>query len=822
MNRFKNIFEFRTIFFTLFIIVLVGFTGVLLYKRLAQISNKIIESSTVNEPVSLLTKQIILDLRTAENNARSFQLTHDVQYISLLYNTEPELEENISTLKRKVFSEQINKSLIDSFINLSHLRFELIKTQSYISDPAEVAEELNIITSKIEETYPNQINTGVKTPIAKTDTIKKKKSLFKRLFGSKNKAKQDTSKIEVNQTSTVDLTETKKQLKKEVQKVKKTQLQQLAAYKKNEYEYNKASQIVSEKMTAIAEEFKKLEELKSKQLVKITQLDINTIKNNAIVFSIVISLFLFMLTYLIVSYIRKKQHYEAALIESKRRSDDLAKAKELFLANMSHEIKTPLNAIYGFTEQLLSSDLKPEQKQQINIVKNSAAYLTKLVSDILTYSKLQAGKSKIEFEPFNLKNELLEIESLFKIQANNKHIHFEVDTSHIKTENIVSDLHKLKQVLFNIIGNAIKFTNKGDVNIIIHQIIENNKGQLEIAISDTGIGIEEEKMKKLFNEYEQGDDKTNKRYGGTGLGLVITKQILQQLGGDIKISSKYKKGTVVSITVPFGLAESDYKTEQDLKSIIKDNTVKLSGKKILIVDDEEFNRLLLKSILTKYNIRLYEALNGEEAVTIAKNNSLDAIIMDIRMPLKNGIEATKEIRAFNPTIPIIASTAVASEEKIAKCFNAGVTSVVFKPFNEQDLISALTEQQVVTIIHNKQTNSNNSDVLINFNAINDYTLGDEKFKKEMIETFKNSIHNAVFQMNEALLNKNHFLMSDIAHKILPSCKHFEAEKLTTILKTIENTKSDKTFNELQFKEYFNLFEIETKLIIKEINRYLNS
>lgn len=470
MNRVTNIFELKPIVFTIFIIIVVITTGGLLYKRLTLISNKIIEPINLHEPPSFLARQIILDLRVAENNARSFQLTQDANYITLLYHLSTELEQNITTLKRIGKLQQINRSLIDSFANLSHLRFELIKTQSSLSDPSRVAEELNVINSKIEENYPSNISAKNNTVATNIDSSKRKKGLIKRLF---NKDKKENIKKSENDFSkseaTVDLVKTKNQLKKEVLKVKATQIKKLEAYKKNEYEFNKASFIISEKMNYIANEFKRIEDVKSKQAARKAQLDINDIKNNAIVFSIILSLFLFMLAYLIVSYIRKRQQYETALIESKKHSDELAKAKELFLANMSHEIKTPLNAIYGFTEQLLSTDLNSEQKSQINIVKNSAEYLSKLVTDILTYSKLQSGKIKMEYENFNLINVLFEIESLFKVQAANKNIAFNIDSSQVTQNHISTDIYKFKQILFNIVGNAIKFTNRGNVLVNVSQ-----------------------------------------------------------------------------------------------------------------------------------------------------------------------------------------------------------------------------------------------------------------------------------------------------------------------------------------------------------------
>lgn len=816
--RLKKIFiEYRTILVTLLTIVVVVITGYLLYQRLSNVSDKISKSLKQDLPASFITRQIILELRLAENNARSYQLTHDINYIQSFYNTAPEIETKITSLKRKIITQKVNKALVDSFINLSRLRFELIKTQSYISDPARVTEELNIITKKIDETYSKDLES--KNKVVMQDSVKKKKSFIKRLFGSKsNDEKGKDEIVDKTNNETIDLYKSKNKLKKEVQKVKKVQLQQLEEYKQNEYEYNRAVHVIRERMDSISDNIKRAEDLKTKSSSKFIEKEINDLKINAIVFSAIISLFLFMLAYLIVSYVRKKNQYELALLESKKRSDDLAKAKELFLANMSHEIKTPLNAIYGFTEQILTADLKEEQKQQLNIVKKSAAYLSKLVSDILTYSKLQSGKSKLEFVKFDLKNELDEIGELFKVQSQNKNIKFEIVYTDILENYISTDLHKLKQILFNIIGNSIKFTNKGGVEVRVKQVFAKNKNLLDILVLDTGIGIDEKKIDKLFNEFEQGDEKINQKYGGTGLGLFITKQIIEQLGGEISIKSKLKVGTEVNVKIPFDISEQN--TGYSVITTHHSANIKLlDGKRILIVDDEEFNRLLIKSILKKYKLTIVEACNGDEAIQQVKLNNIDLIIMDIRMPVKNGIEATTEIRVFNQTVPIIASTAVASEEKIAKCIQAGMNSVVFKPFKEDEFIQ--------TIINTIDVNADNSinklnnithHTKINFENINNYFGNDEQFKNEMILTFSKSLNSALLHIEGFISQKKYLEIREIAHKILPSCKYFDIDELVAIFSFLEKNSSESGISEDELKEKL----IQLKKIIVVINEQIDN
>jgi len=535
-----------------------------------------------------------------------------------------------------------------------------------------------------------------------------------------------------------------------------------------------------------------------------------------------------MLVYLFRNYIKKKNQYEHALLESKQKAEELAKAKESFLANMSHEIKTPLNAIYGFTEQILSGELNPEQKIQLNVVKSSAAYLTKLVNDILTYAKLQSGKSQLEITSFNLKKEFSEIVELFKNQANSKGILLLPKIDEFFPEIIKSDKNKLKQVIFNIFGNAIKFTNKGEVKISLKIIESKETNLLRIVVSDTGIGIDENKLPKLFKEFEQGDAQINKKYGGSGLGLVITKQIIEQLSGKINITSKENVGTKVTITIPVEIStELQVKSENDINLVL--DYEKLIGTKILIVDDEEFNRLLFKSILKKYQVEVFEAENGETAINLIKNHLFNLIIMDIRMPEKNGIETTKEIRIFNQKLPILASTAEISEENIVKCVSAGMNGLVFKPFTEKELLEKIIEAisgnnktenkkfPIVEIIPEaKKTNQR----IINLDNITEYSNGDENFRKEMLQLFYNSINKALNQIEEFVETKNYSNVSEVAHKIIPSCKHFEAYELYNILKYFENLKNIQNVELIEIKKNLEELRNQINIINKELELLL--
>lgn len=800
MSRIKNIFEIKALFFTVFIIIVVAITGSILYKKLSGISNKISESNFSSVPASMVANQIILELRVAENNARSYHLTKDIVYFKALYSASPEVEKHISTLNKLAFRNKPQKPFIDSVIALSRKRLEMIKQQSYFSDPTVITEELNIINQEIDEAYEKQ-NKSSSTQDKKdnSDSPKKRKGILDKLFNKKNHI-DSLDKTTVTKTNT---SINEKQLKKAVLKVKSSQLQQLEEYKKNEYEYAQATHIIRERLDFFSTELKRLEDIKTLEIANSAKKQVNSIKYYSIVFSVIFSMLLFTLGYLIIIYVNKKNQAENALIESKKRSDDLAKAKESFLANMSHEIKTPLNAIYGFTEQILSSELKPEQEKQLKIVKSSVSYLTKLVTDILAYSKLQAGKEKLEFITFNLKKELEEIEVLFKNQANTKGIDLIFNLTELKHNIIKSDLYKIKQVLFNVIGNAIKFTSKGSVKVSLIQLHKNDMNWLEIVVNDTGRGIEAEQLPKLFNEFEQGDDQIKKKYGGTGLGLAITKQIIEKLGGKITIDSKIKIGTNVHITLPYTISTNTELSKQIAGKKI--NLEFLKEKNILIADDEEFNRLLLKSILKKYDPKIHEASNGTTAIEIVKKHKIDVVLMDIRMPETNGIEATELIRKFNTEVLIIGATAVASEEKIAKCLHAGMNSVIFKPYTEQELseklrdifnISIKQEPVITTPDHGQQIKTE----LLNLENIDQHFEGNESFKKEMIFLFHKSINKSLEEIKTFYQIKNYIAISEIAHKIIPSCKHFEANELIAILKYFEACRDQEINDEIFYHE----------------------
>jgi signal transduction histidine kinase/CheY-like chemotaxis protein/HPt (histidine-containing phosphotransfer) domain-containing protein len=729
-------------------------------------------------------------MREAENSVKSYHLTHNQEYLISFYASVTILEVKLQELKQTNNPLPRERIIIDSVVLLSEKRFELLKQQLYTDDELKITNELNAISIKIDEAYQSRGINSDQLLIPNKDTSVKKESFFKRLF--RKKAKQnDTIQKAINQAKNnqKQQSQIKKELKHTVEKVKDTQREKLSEQKELELKLENEGRLIVDKIRSFTNEVEATEKKLMVQKIELANKDVNTIKTLAVIISIVISILLLIVSFLIINYVNKKKEYELALIRAKQNAEDLAKAKETFLANMSHEIRTPLNAIYGFTEQVLNTKLNKEQYMQLSIVKKSANHLINLINDILDYSKIQAGKISIEHIYFNLNKELDDIKSSFIQLVSGKNLNLNFIINSDVPDYVNSDLTKLKQILYNLIGNAIKFTEKGAITVIVNTSIDNNISYLEILVKDTGIGIAKEKISKLFNEYEQLHSDSTKKYGGTGLGLVITKKILEQMGGSIYIKSKELEGTEVTIRIPYS-CDNNSDNHKKISSISEELINEtLRDKKILIVDDEEFNRLLLKTILSKFDITITEAKNGNEAVDLIKNNKYDLVLMDIRMPEKNGIDACVEIRKFEKELIILASTAVVNKEKTERCIRAGFNGFLFKPFTEKSLLENLvnffngnnTQSETIPI-----TNINESKNILNMDELISVSNGDEKFKKEMIAIFHKSINVVLNQIEQFCKKQQWIEASEAAHKILPSCKHFEATKLYLNLKYFES------------------------------------
>ncbi|MBL7665093.1 MAG: PAS domain-containing protein [Bacteriovoracaceae bacterium] len=382
--------------------------------------------------------------------------------------------------------------------------------------------------------------------------------------------------------------------------------------------------------------------------------------------------------------------YEMSILENanmaKQKAEEAYNVRTRFLANMSHEIRTPLNSILGMTELLQDTELDRKQKEMLHLINFSGEALLKLINDILELSKIEAGELNIINTNFKLADFIQSIYQMFKVATDKKKIDFSFVIDKDVPAYLNLDKFRLQQVLINLISNAVKFTEKGEVVIEVGPAKKRTGGHLiEFRVKDTGLGFDDEDTKKLFQPFKQLDDSPTRKYGGTGLGLAICKELVFNLGGDISVKSKKGEGSEFIFSVFSNTADKSEIVEIDIDQEIKN--LGDYSLKILVAEDNNINQILIKAYLKKFGFDCFIAENGEQVVKAVESNDFDLILMDLQMPVMDGLEACRQIRKMKKKQPIIvAMTANTFDEDRNSSFESGMDEFLTKPIKKTDLV----------------------------------------------------------------------------------------------------------------------------------------
>lgn len=767
-------------------------SGYFAWKSLSNIVSSIHEEALPDNKLFLI-KDVANDLSAIENNARLFVLTDNRNSLESYDSLQTNITGKLQALYTITLPESDERTLVDSFRLMAVSKVKLWNDVLNLHQKSKDNEnEFSEIYNRLEEQKFDTITTTTE-----------KKGLLRRIFGKK-KVVTDTTIVE----SEFEKDELRDQIE-EVQNEISERDEQINLLESNLIAQNL---VITNKINRL---ISKAEQNEKQSLIKKTneadRLATLTFKRLA-GFSIMAVVLLLLVVFMLYKYLNKRRKYERGLQKARQEAENLAQAKEQFAANVSHEMRTPVNAIFGLAEQLLRRKNNQNLDEQISVLAQSASHLNQIINDTLDFSKIQAGRIRFDAVHFSPEQVFREIHSLQKFSAMQKGIELNLHLSSKMPPAVIGDPLRLKQILLNIAGNAIKFTGQGKVEIRADvKEKKDDRYNIRLRISDTGIGISKEDLKIIFDEFVQAENQDGKKYRGTGLGLSIVKKLVELQGGTITIESEPGNGTEVIVVIPY--QEGDPEKIEKTRTGTTEVPDYFRQIRVLLADDEEFNRFLFKAIFDKWNIHYSEATNGEEAVEMALNDDFDIVMMDVRMPKKNGLEATAEILQHKPSAKIIAITATNDKAEMKRCTDAGMSGFLPKPFSEEQLFA------VIHSTANKETDAKTENEPENYlSEMERMAAGDEVFLKEMILLFIQSTENGVAKIAAGIKEKNWQEVSEKAHKIAPQCRQIGNKQLYSNIKELEKSAEAQPVDEEKINRLF--AAVDKK--IKDINRFFSN
>ena len=742
-------------------VVIIVVSGYLSYKSISSVVTMIYSNNTPDDGLATI-RDITTTIDRAENNVRLYGLTREERYLEKYRGLITGIDSVIDKLYNQYpediwFSHKIDT--IDALINVKiQVWEEMISIWQYDSTRNAISD----LTERFQVLEP--------------DTVVKQ-GFFKRVFGKGRREEADPAQQNEEILALLgEIEKTEQETGLQLQ-AKETELTRTSS-SLNAAFLSLMAQLESYERELDLARYEKAGELSRKTYVLIG------------IFSVSGALLSILVLFLVIKYSRKNRAYNDALIRSQQETEELAKAKELFIANVSHEIRTPLNAISGFIKQILGMPLENAVRERIEIVDSASNQLMRLTNDTLDFSKLQAGKLTLNNRHFDPGTEVKNVCTLFTGMAekNGNTLRYSVENAQKAT--LFGDAQRFQQILYNLLSNALKFTENGMVEVTVHvHPVQNDTVGMTLYVKDNGLGIDKSKVDKIFQDFTQEDEHTAIKFGGTGLGLSIVKKLVEIFKGNVEVESNKGIGTLVTCRLQFQKGDPEKIRTSHTEGHLNELPV---GIRFLVADDEEYNCRLITTILDKWKAVYDVTMNGVDAVHLLSDNEYDIVLMDLRMPGINGVDATKFIREtlkLNsmqlPVFGITADTSYQAKSGLGEIFNA----FLIKPFTEYQLTRLVSEalgQKISMTGQQSELEGVQADPALGDLSNLIRMAGDDMgFVEEMIIQFEKTTLEGLDEMEAAVEQGRFGTVRDLAHKLMPPGRHLGLSHLLVQLREIE-------------------------------------
>lgn len=766
-------FEIQTFLLALVIITVAAVSGLYFFSSLAALVD-VVHRQSRTDPVLVGVRDVVSGLTEVENSARLYILSRDANHLIDYRMKNDSIAAQLQVLDAGVPESSFDRHLMDS------LRSLVLQRLIIWNEILDIHLSVNDLSARLPE-FARQMMS------APPDTIEvevPRKGFVANLF----RKKKTETEIRVVPSLQAD------EISRELEKFQRSVRESNTLLKSREAELIEANQEVTNHIYGLIWQMESIEKARMEANTLEAGLLADSARNRIIILGSVIILLLAILILLVLKYIRRNRETQKVLVESRRQTEEFARAKEMLIANISHEMRTPVNVVYGLTSQILERELESATRSDLAIVNRSARHLASLVNDTLDLARINSSLLTIHensFVPATILSEALE---LVRADARHKNLLLEFNPPENLPEVLSGDPVRLKQMLVNLLSNAIKFTDEGFVRLDVSVAPEEEGWLFTAIVSDSGRGISQEELPRVFDEFMQSAHNNPVKHRGTGLGLSIVKKLAELQGGGVTMESTPGKGTRVGFFVKYGQGikpetTSDSPSPGGILSGIR-------NLKVLVVDDEIYNRHLLRMILEKHKMEVSEASDGRKALEMAGNNPFDLIFMDVRMPVMDGIEATQGILKVTPSSIIIGNSAAGSEEDVSRCLMAGMKDFLPKPYTEEQLLRVLAGLDIVTVnkvnvpagqtgVDDDGTDSNPPPVDVT--ELYRISGGNRDFVLELINIFLNTTDRSIAEMHIALKENNFERLADLAHKMASPVKHIHADDLYNQIKIMERS-----------------------------------